>query len=754
MRCRSRVALLITLGALLNARAAETANSATAQPREPNQTTLAGTGVGHPSAMERLVVTATRTPQTVEEVSATVKVFDAAAIRETPAMTLDGTLRSLPGFSLFRRSDSFTANPTAQGVSLRGLGPSGASRSLVLLDGVPLNDPFGGWVAWTKLPRETLERAEIVPGGGATAWGNAALGGVVQLFAAPLRVDPAIPDAGPTTLPWIGNAALRFNTTFGDYGTRSVELALTVPSGNAVLQGLGRAFATDGFSLVAPERRGPIDIPAWSRHRWLMLRWKQPIGQKLELLATTRFYEEKRGNGTPYQRNASREKFVSLGLAGQVTDDFGWNAVAYVQSQSFASTFSGVNATRTAETPASDQFAVPSTAFGAAWTAAWRQAQTARTSFGADARFVRGETREHFTFANGAFTRLRVAGGEQTVAGLFALHERTLLPELRATIGARFDAWEEADGHRRESDRITNALLRNDRYADKDGTTFSPSAGFVWTPSNTWRARGSAQKAFRRPTLNELYRPFRVGPNVTEANADLRTERVTSAELGAEWTLFVAPTSNSTGAGRAPAKAAPALSLLTLGVTGFTNDLRDAVGNVTIARGPGTFPIVGVIAAGGVGRQRLNLDRIRVRGLELSAKWTPTKAITIAGDYLLNDATVRRTRTAPALVGNRVAQVPRESAAVSATWRAPFRFTFTPRLRWIGRQFEDDENQLILGEVVIADLSITRALTRHLELFLTAENIGNARIETGRTADGIVNIGTPRLVLGGLRGSW
>ena len=100
------------------------------------------------------------------------------------------------------------------------------------------------------------------------------------------------------------------------------------------------------------------------------MRWRQALAPKVELLATARAFEEKRGNGTPYQRNASREKFASLALAGAPADTFAWDAVAYVQDQTFASTFSGVNATRTAETPASDQFAVPSTAFGAAWTGA------------------------------------------------------------------------------------------------------------------------------------------------------------------------------------------------------------------------------------------------------------------------------------------------------------------------------------------------------------------------------------------------
>ncbi len=704
--------------------------------------------------MGAMVVTATRTPLAPERVTSTLKLLGAEPLRTAPTLTLDGALRSVPGFSLFRRSDSFSANPTAQGVSLRGLGPSGASRSLVLLDGVPLNDPFGGWVAWTKLPRETIGGAEVLPGGGATAWGNAALGGVVQLFTAPLKTTLEVVDRPPAPVGWAESGSLRFAATLGGHRTRSAEAGLVLPLRQGALQVLGRDFATDGFDLVAPERRGAIDVPAWSRHRWLAARWRQKAGQSLELMATARYFEEKRGNGTPYQQNGSREKFASVSVAGQPLDHFGWNAIAYAQDQTFSSTFSSVNATRSAETPASDQFAVPSTAWGGAWTGAWTHAAGVRTNFGADARLVRGETREHFSFVNGAFTRLRVAGGRQAVGGLFALHEHRFDDRLRGTFGLRLDGWRETGGHRVESDRASGIASRRDTYPDRDGTAASPSAGLVWSVAESWRVRASAQRGFRRPTLNELYRPFRVGPNVTEANENLGTEKVLSGELGIEWALVgPSPAPSPRGPGPAWAPAGPVRRLV-LGATGFTNELHDAVGNVTLARGPGTFPLFGTIAAGGVGRQRLNLDRIRVRGIEGSLRWQVAPALSLAGDYLYNDAIVRRSRRAPALVGRRLAQVPRHTASIGATWQAPGRLQVQPRVRWIDRQFEDDENQLTLGAVVIGDLSLSRPLTRHLDVFVTVENLGNARIETGRTADGIVNLGTPRLVLAGVRGQW
>lgn len=677
-----------------------------------------------------MVVSVTRASQPPAQVPFSLVALGGDTLRATPAATLDGALRSVLGFSLFRRSDSLTANPTAQGVSLRGLGPSGASRSLVLLDGVPLNDPFGGWVAWSKVPRESLAGAELVRGGGATAWGNAALGGVVQLLTE--SVGPALV-AGPRSAgerrPYISEGKLA--ATLGDFSTRSAELAFSHPLGRGTLQLTGRDFSTDGFVLVAPEDRGPADVAAWSRHHWLTARWTQPFGAHAQLTVTGRTFREKRGNGTTYQRNSSREGFGSVTLAAQPDKNFSWTALAYAQDQSFASTFSAVNATRTSETPASNQFAVPATAVGAAWTGVWTHLVDARTSAGADLRRVRGETREHFAFSAGDFTRERVAGGTQEFAGLFALHERALAPDWRATLGARLDAWRETDGHRRETDRVTSAVVRDDQYADSDGLEFSPSVGLVWTPAKAWRVRLAGQQAFRRPTLNELHRPFRVGNVITEANAGLQTERVTSAELGADFTG----------------------DTLTLGAAVFWNKLREAVGNVTLVRGPGTFPIVGFVPAGGAGRQRLNLDRLRVRGVELSAEWRPVRSLTFNAACLYDDAVVQRATVAPALEGKRLAQVPRHSATLGATWRGPGGLTLTPRLRFIGRQFEDDENLLILGATAIADLGASYPLARG-ELFLAVENLGAARIETGRSADGIVNTGTPRFALAGFRTAW
>jgi outer membrane receptor protein involved in Fe transport len=306
------------------------------------------------------------------------------------------------------------------------------------------------------------------------------------------------------------------------------------------------------------------------------------------------------------------------------------------------------------------------------------------------------------------------------------MHSRPLTTSLRAAAGVRLDGWEDSNGHRR--DLLNGTQVGNERFADRDGVELSPSAGLVWALNDAVRLHVSGQHAFRRPTLNELYRPFRVGNVITDANPALRTETVTSGEIGANLTR----------------------GAFEFGVTAFQNELHDSVANVTIAHGPGTEPGIGFIPAGGEGRRRLNLDRARVQGIVLSGKWQLGASLSADAQYLYNDATVRRASVSPALEGLRLAQVPRHSASAGVAWTSG-RWLVSPRIRFVGEQFEDDTNTLKLGEATIIDLSISAKLGANAEVFASGENLADRRIETGRSSTGLVNVGMPRMVLVGFR---
>lgn len=669
-----------------------------------------------PTVLAPFVITATRAPQAPATLPLATDVFTADSLRSSPTLTLDDTLRRSAAFSLFRRTGSLTANPTAQGVSLRGLGPSGASRSLVLLDGVPLNDPFGGWVAWTKIPVSALDRVELVRGGGSSTWGNASLGGTIQLLSRPL-LPPA-----PTSPPVLNTTA-----TIGDFNTRALGVSATATSrsGRDALALDAAAFATDGPGLL--QNPGPIDRSADSAHQRARLAWGRRIGDHTTLTATARVWHEERGNGTPYQRNTSREAFLSSTLAVTPPSGPAFSATVYAQDQTFASTFSSVNPARTAETPANDQYDVPATALGAYAHATWGDPAAPAspvTTVGTDFRFIEGETREHFFYSVplAAYTRERRAGGRQTFAGLFASHARPLTERLTLTAAARLDASADTDGFRRENTLAPGPLLRDDHYSARRDLAFSPTLGLVHKTTSLLRTRASVYQAFRTPTLNESYRPFRIGTVTTEANPALRPETLLGVEIG----LDLAPASARAG----------------LRATAFANELTDAVANVSLS------PTL---------RERRNLDTVRVRGLELGGFWQVSSApsLRLEADYLFSDARViSGGPAAPALDGRRLAQVPRHTLTAGATWQATRTLDLDLRARWTSAQYEDDLNTLSLAPATRFDAALRYAFAKRWRLTLAVENLLDTETETARTSAGLVSLAPPRWSRAELTYTW
>ena len=681
-----------------------------------------------PVALSPLVVTATRVPQAAAHLPVTVDVFRADDLHSTPSLMLDEVLKASAGFSLFRRTGSLMANPTAQGVSLRNIGPSGAGRTLVLLDGVPLNDPFGGWVAWTKLPRLTLAGAEIVRGGGSSAWGSAALGGTVQFLS-------TAPD-GPTHARLADSLATQALVELGDFSTRSAEVLTSGRAGAHRLEVAARTFATDGFWRVGAADRGSIDRRTDSDHQLAQLRWHHASSAGTTSGITARFYQEDRGNGTPLQRNRSRETFVAGHTRGRWADAADWAATAYFQSQKFSNLFTSVSGDRSSETPALDQFAVPADAAGAAFTTNWGTGDRATTTAGVDFRWVDGETQEAFFLQEGQFARQRFAGGSQHFLGAFVQHQRAWSDNWRVQLGARTDYWQNRNGHRREVEQATGVSLRDDRFAPRDGWEFSPGGGLVWSPNQQTRFRTAAYRAFRVPTLNELYRPFRVGNVITEANAALAVETLDGIEAGFEITR----------------------DAVTFAATGFVNELRNAVANVTLGRGPGVIPGVGFVPVGGVGRQRRNLEVVRIQGFELTGRWRMAPTADLRVDYLYSDARVDRAGPVPDqnLVGRRLAQVPLHTLVAGLEWRPAENWRLGVQLRHVSEAFEDDMNELSLAPASTVDIRIAHTIggTRAGEIFLAVENLGNETVVAGRDADGRRDLGSLRFAHGGVRWHW
>ena len=656
-----------------------------------------------PAAVEQVVVTAPRLPPSPGDAAFSIIHLNAEQISAQPR--LDDALEQVPGVSLFRRTSSAAENPTTQGVGLRSIGPSGAGRALVTLDGVPQNDPFGGWVIWTGLPSEAISGAQVIRGAGAGPYGAGALTGVVALE------EMSRP------------GALDADASIAQLGGRRGALATAQDIGPAELFVSASGEETDGW---VPVRYGAgaaddnLSLKDWSG----AVRLQGQVGPALAALRVSA-YQENRDAGLVGAESRAKGQIASLTLAAQPgPGELGWRLQAWVHHSDLLNTSVSVAAGRGSTTAANDQFSTPATGWGA--NAALRGTPGPLTwETGFDVRGVDGEEHEFFRNIGAGYTRERVAGGQTLVAGGYV--EASLVSGAWLfTGGGRLDGWFQADGHRVETNIATSAITFQDHPADRSGTVPSGRLGVKRDLGGGVYLRGAAYTSFRPPTLNELYRPFRVGNAVTEANANLVPERLYGAEVGL---------GGSSGG-------------LVWSATVFVNRLDDAVTNVTIGFGPASFPGFpqdNPIPAGGSLAQRQNAGSIVAQGVEVDTSYALSDRLTLraAADY--THATVHGGTAAPQLTGLRPAQAPRFIATAGADWRFAGPFSLHGQLRYEGVRYDDDLNTHPLKPATVVDTRLDWRINRFTTLYVGADNLFDADVQTAVATDGSISYDAPRI---------
>lgn len=661
-----------------------------------------------PAIAQEIVVTGRGLDAPPGEAAYAVAEIDRERLTESASGRFEDVLRDAAGAAQFRRADSRSAHPTAQGITLRGLGGNASSRALLLLDGVPQADPFGGWVPFPAYLPDRLASVRITRGGGSGYHGAGALAGTIELTSA----DAAT--LGPLALT-------------GFYGSReSIDLVATggAKLGSGSLTIAGQFARGDGFVPIVEEDRGPADRAAPYRQASLALRSVIPVGETVELQANLSGFNDERDRGTDFTTMTSQGADASVRLVGR--GRWHWSALAYLQHRDFSSGFASIGAGRASASPTLDQH-VPATGAGARLEIEPPLGSGATLRLGSDLRHTSGRTQELYTYVAGRPTRRRSAGGETLTGGLFAdlSLERG---SLTLNAGGRVDRWTISDGSLFEAPLTGGAALTNARFADRSGWEASGRAGVAVKLTPAVSVRSAAYTGWRLPTLNELYRPFRAGTDATAANPLLDPERLTGFEAGIDLT----PTST-----------------LTLSATGYWNRIRGAIGNVTLGAGPGNFPGVGFVAAGGAYRQRLNLDAIVAKGAEVDLRWRsgPWRA---SASWAFTDADVEASGTAMVLDGKRPAQVARHQGSASLGWTHE-RASVSVTGRYIGAQFEDDQNARVLADAVTLDARIAVPVTASLSIEARGENLTDARVETAITGNGIVERATPRTLWIGFR---
>lgn len=652
-----------------------------------------------------IIITRRALPETAADRAYSGEQIDRRRLMRSPARTLDQLLKEVAGVQLFRRSDARSGHPTSQGVTLRALGGNASSRALLILDGVPQADPFGGWINWPAFDRADLAEVSVVRGGGSVVYGPGALAGTIAMASrADLGVSGATEGGSRASLDASGRAGIRLG------------------GGTLALSAHGARSA--GFVPITQGTRGPADEDA-SYSNWNARgRWVTPVSRTSELQANLSTFHDWRTRGTDFTASRTNGVDASLRLVGRGA--WQWSALGYWQSRNLRSSFANVNADRSIATRVSLQDSVPSTGVGASFELRPPLADGLTLSIGGDARRTDGESRELYAYSAGQPARRRRAGGESWTAGLFG-EGSAQLGRLVLSGGARLDRWQVTDGHLFEQVIAGSKVVRDEHYAERGGWRPTARAGAVLEVDEALSLRSAAYLGWRMPTLNELFRPFRAGLDATAANPLLQPERLTGVEAGANYRA----------------------GSLRLALTGFVNRLYDAIANVTLGHGPGTFPGVGSVAAGGTYRQRENAGTVHARGIEASAQWTsgPWFATVAAS---LTHARMSANGPASFLSGLRPAQTPSFAGTLAAGWDRHGK-SAELLVRRVGGQYEDDLNTRLLKGATTLDASAAWPLGRRFQLVASGENLTNRLVIAGIGGDGAIERATPRTFWLGIR---
>jgi outer membrane receptor protein involved in Fe transport len=685
---------------------------------------------------ETVSVTPTRTEQELGSVPASVSVLDRTDIRNAPAISADDVLRQLPTFSLFRRSNSISAHPTSQGVSLRGIAPSGVSRTLVLLDGIPYNDAFGGWVYWTGLPLEGADRIEVVDGASSSLYGTFAMGGVINI-----RTSPPAP------------RTLEFRTQYGNRSSPKLDFRGTDVWGKVGIAVNGSLFDTDGYPNVVEvnkagvAERGPIDNNVNVNFRNFSVKLDYDPTERVHAFVRTGYFREERDNGKistfePFteEANDTTWKYTSGGVRVRMADSSELQATLFTDIKTFRANFMAVPLApvRTVGRFSLNQES-PSKAVGGMvqWSRAFGTMHV--VTAGTDVRWVDGDSVEDVldTVTGTTITRHRVSGGTQRNVGAFVQDLISVTSDLTVTLSARVDRWRNYDAHNLEHDVPSNVptVNNNPSLPASDDTVVSPRVGALYRVTDRISVWGDAATGFRAPTLNELYRRFSFGTTLTLPNAELGPERLKGGELG----VTVLPLRN-----------------LTWRTTWFDNRVKDPVANLTITPNVPGFTTT---------LRRENLGRTRIWGVQTDVQYRIGTSWKVAGAYLYNDAKVKEAPQNPGLANNcqgvadkpcTLQQVPKHRGSIEVAYANPRLVNVAVFVQGTGRQFDDDLNLRVvpgytepgLPKYGVIGLSASREVTRNVEVFLTGQNLLDQEFYVGTQP---TLLGPPRLVSAGVR---
>ncbi len=651
--------------------------------------------------MGKMVVTATRTETLLTDTQFNVSVIDAEEIAASPFERVEDIVRVLPGIYNYRHYGQQTSGIQSP-LSMRGVGKN---RVLILVDGVPQNDSFNNsisWVAWGHIPKENIERIEVVRGPSSAMYGSEGLGGVINVI---------------TKKP----ARERESSVRGEFGTADTYAGYGFHSQTIEEFGFmlsGGYEESDGFTMV----EDPADYEM-RRHRQvykLLGKLSYALSPDADLAVSALHYQHETGKGRKYfyDELELNQFWMNIERRGADMDFRGLAYVSLVDKTAFQDS--------TADTYTSllrKEKMTPLTA-GADIQGTWALGGGARGTVGLAGKYVSWDYDDQYVKGN----REVGAEGRQQFIAPFANVDMPIFDEqLTLHAGARYDVIGNTDGANWDNQSSAGESAYDNHYEDQTWKSFSPKIGVVWCPDDhrtTFRASGG--KGFRAPSLFELYKVHvrQGGAYYREANPELEPEQIWSFDFGVD--RFVSDT-------------------IWTRVAIYRSLAEDYIGDRLTS-----------VSALKNGKKRYkyvldNISKVDIHGVEIEAQWYAAADCTLFANYTYNRSEVSEDTAKMELEGNDLPHEPRHAAHLGMRWQSPVGLALSLIGNFYGDIYFDGENTLKESGYATMDVSASHQLPHGLRVYVNVENVLDEEYPISRSlsASDIVAPGT--IFTGGLQ---
>jgi outer membrane receptor protein involved in Fe transport len=611
-----------------------------------------------PVVRSTIVVTATRSERAVSDLPVSTTVISEDELESVPPTFIDELLRAVPGIqmNLSGGSAPFTAG---QRLSMRGLG---GQRALVLLDGIPIHDAYDGTIQWQKVPFDSLRQIEVVRGGAASLFGNFALGGTVNMLTRPVT-ESAI--------------RLDLQAASSDTNREALMLDRTVNDRLGLRLSFDR-FNSDGYGRVP--NPGPVDINGWNDSWTAAGRADYDFSDAMRGFVKANRAKIHLSQGTPLAVDRHDIFDTSAGMQRMLGSRGLLSTTAFFRTQEEETSSGSILGARESEF-LSQASTIPSDVMGASvdWSMS-RSGAIAFLSFGVDVQRI--ETEEHRLQynRNGSVQREVNLAGSQQFAGLFGQLSWRPSNRLEILASARVDSYKSYDGR--------ELIVKGAQtfYPEVSSTQFDPRVSFRYAVAKGTAIHGAAYRAFKAPTLRELYRSNQMGNSVALANPFLEPETLVGAELGVDWS-----------SDRVHAE-----------VNVFRSDIEGLQSRAPVPGQPNTF-------------QFLNLGKSRSQGVEAMAdvRISPRWAVNLG--YTYSDAVVVEDPN-PALEGKLIPEVVPRMGSIALRYTGRDATAMTARYRLLSKSYGEAANLAPSPGYRVLDIALSRPILSWLDAYASLEN--------------------------------